>query len=74
MYKTVVMIEGRRDCYSAEDIVDSTITVGNLIALLEEYDEDTPIMLNNDNGYTYGEIHGYTIDEQEVEIEDDDED
>ena len=71
MYKTVVMIEGRRDCYGAEDIVNSTITVGNLIALLEEYDEDTPVMLNNDNGYTYGEIHGYTIDEQEVEIEDD---
>lgn len=72
MKKTVIMIEGRRDCYSADDIIESTITVGNLIALLEEYSEDTPVMINNDNGYTYGEIHGYTIEETEVEIDDED--
>lgn len=72
MKKTVIMIDGTRDTYSPENIVDDTIKVGNLIALLEEYDEDTPVMLINDNGYTYGGIHGYTIDEKEIDIDDED--
>lgn len=33
-----------------------TMTVGELIELLSEYDEDTPVYLRNDNGYTYGHI------------------
>ena len=32
------------------------MTVGELIAFLEGYDEDTPIYLGFDNGYTYGGI------------------
>lgn len=33
-----------------------TMTVGELIAFLEDYDEDTPVYLSFDNGYTYGGI------------------
>ena len=33
-----------------------TMTAGELIALLEQYDEDTPVYLRNDNGYTFGSI------------------
>ena len=69
MMKTVLMIDGRRDVYSAEDILDSTIKVGDLISFLEQYDEDTPVMINNDNGYTYGKITTYSIDEEDVEID-----
>ena len=36
------------------DQVRKTMTVGELIALLEDYDEDTPVYLSFDNGYTYG--------------------
>lgn len=32
------------------------MTVGELIEILQEYDEDSPIYLRNDNGYTYGSI------------------
>ena len=71
MWKTVIMIDGRRDCYSADDIVNKTITAGKLIAFLEQYDEDTPVMLENDGGYTYGSIHTYSIDEKDIEVEED---
>lgn len=48
-------IEANRTCYGAQD-VRRTMTVGELIALLEEFDEDTPVILSHDNGYTYGGI------------------
>lgn len=61
--KEVVLIDGKRSAYKISDVVDrvGTITVGELIAELEQYDEDTPVILCNDNGYTYGEITDYTI-------------
>lgn len=34
----------------------STMTAGELIAYLEDYDEDTKVYLSHDNGYTYGSI------------------
>lgn len=38
------------------DQIRKTMTVGELIAFLEGYDEDTPIYLSFDNGYTYSGI------------------
>lgn len=38
------------------DQIRKTMTVGELIAFLEDYDKDTPIYLSFDNGYTYGGI------------------
>ena len=76
MRKTVIYIEGRRDAYSADELIGRTIKVGDLISILSQYDDDTPVMINNDNGYTFGRINGSTIDEADVDIdeEDDDED
>ena len=48
-------IEGRRNGYSTEQC-GRTMTVGELINWLEQFDEDTEVYLNNDNGYTYGNI------------------
>ena len=50
-----VFIEGRRDGYSPEQC-GRTMTVGELIAYLENFDEDAKIYLENDGGYTYGYI------------------
>ena len=36
--------------------VRSTLTVGELIELLSQFDESTPVMTAQDNGYTYGGI------------------
>ena len=33
-----------------------TLSVAELIAILEEFDGDTPIYLKHDGGYTYGAI------------------
>ena len=53
--KEVLKIEARREGYSF-DQVRRTMTVGELIEVLQNYDEDTPIYLSHDNGYTYGGI------------------
>ncbi len=50
------------------DQVGGTMTAGELIRFLEDYDEDTPIFLSFDKGYTYGSIMEKNFDE----IEDDD--
>lgn len=52
-----LFINGNRNGYSP-DQCGRTLTVGELIELLEYYDEDTPMFLRNDNGYTYGSITG----------------
>ena len=62
-----ISIEGTRTAYAPTDIVNKvgTLTVGELIEILSGFDEDLPVVLNNDNGYTYGEIVEYNIEEVE---------
>lgn len=48
-------IKGKRNGY-APDQCGRTLTVGELIEILSEFDEDRPVYLCNDNGYTYGSI------------------
>lgn len=50
-----LMIEGRREGYGPDQL-RATMTVGDLIEYLSQFDEDTKVILNNDNGYTYGSI------------------
>ena len=64
---TVLMIDGRRDCYSGSDLIGKTMTVMELRSYISCYDDDTPIMICNDNGYTYGKITGASIREEEIE-------
>ena len=65
-----LFITGKRNGYSPEQC-GRTLTVGELIELLEECDEDSPVYLKNDGGYTYGSITRYDfemrIDEEEEE-------
>ena len=58
-------IEGRRNGYSPKQC-ENTMTVAELMAFLEEFDEDTPVYIQNDNGYTYG-----SIDERSFEYDSD---
>ena len=46
------------------------MTVGELIDILSQYDEDQPVYIRNDNGYTYGSVQMDSITEGE---EDEDE-
>lgn len=51
-----VFINGKRNGY-APDQCGETMTVKELIEMLEGYDEDALVFLSNDNGYTYGSIN-----------------
>lgn len=57
-----IYIEGRRNGYNPTQC-GKTMTVGELMAYLEQFDEDAEIYLKNDNGYTYGSIDDYSFEE-----------
>lgn len=61
--KARVIIQTERQCYSPEQ-VNGTMTVGELKKLLEEYEEDSPIYLSFDNGYTYGGLNHDDFEEE----------
>jgi len=60
----------QRNGYSP-DQCGSTMTVGELIQYLSQYDESTKIYYSNDNGYTYGSIKDYLIEEHDEEESED---
>lgn len=64
-------IEGKTNGY-APDQCGHTMTVAELIAFLSEFDEDRPVYLRNDRGYTFGSITEadiYPAEEKEGEDE-----
>jgi hypothetical protein len=61
-----VIIETFRQCYAFSQ-VDSTMTVGELIAALQEYDEDAKIYLSYDNRYTVSGITSGMIEAEEAD-------
>lgn len=67
-----LFIEGRRNGYNPSQC-GRTMTVGDLIAYLEQFDEDAPIYLKNDNGYTYGSIDEMSFEEHDDEEGDEEE-
>lgn len=64
--KEYLTIETHRNGYSV-DQCGHTLTVSELIDYLSQWDEDTPVYLSNDNGYTYGSINFDDINSAEVD-------
>lgn len=64
--------EAVREGYGPEQ-VRGTMTVGELIDFLSQYDEDTPIYTTHDNRYTFGGIREDMFSEVFDNEEDDDE-
>lgn len=60
-YKEYVTIEAHREGYGVDQI-GHTMTVGELVSYLTQWDDDTPVCISNDNGYTYGSISYSDID------------
>lgn len=54
----------RRNGYGTDQCGD-TLTVRELIEILENYDEDMEVFLRNDDGYTYGSIYEEDFEEHE---------
>ena len=61
-----LIISTSRDAYSTKDVY-GTMTVGDLKAFLEDLEDDTPIYLSFDSGYTYGALKENMM---EIEYED----
>ena len=65
-----LIIEANREGY-AIDQINRTMTVGELISMLEQFDEDTPVYLGHDRQsygfYTYGGITEKCFNEEEDE-------
>ena len=75
MSKKVIIIEGRRDAYSISD-VGSTMTVGELIDTLRNFNYDDPVYIGSDRQsygyYTYGRVdvnYEYIEDDEDEEEE-----
>lgn len=60
----VLYIEGRRNGYGP-DQCGRTMTVAELIDYLSQFDEELPVYLSNDQGYTYGNIDEDSFEEGE---------
>jgi hypothetical protein len=67
----MLIVNASRNGYSPEQC-GKTMTVGELILELECFDSEVPIYLSHDNGYTYGSITVYDIEEREDETKDED--
>ena len=65
-----ITLETKREGYSP-DQCGSTMTVGELIQYLSQFDESSKIYFWNDNGYTYGSLKNYQV---QVDYEEEDED
>ena len=59
MSKSAVVFEAPRDGYTIKQIEDKALTIGEVIDILSQFDEDDLFVLSHDNGYTYGSIERY---------------
>ncbi len=66
--RRLIFIEGTRSGYGPEQC-GRTFTAGELAEFFSQFDEDTPVYLRNDNGYTYGEINERTVEACDFEEE-----
>ena len=66
--KKAVVFESRREGYGIGQI-GNPLTVGELIGMLEELDEDMLVIVGHDNEYTYGTLSRTASIRREVEGE-----
>lgn len=64
-----LIIDAKRERYSISQI-RRTLTVGELKDLLEEYDDETPIYLSHDDGYSYGGLSYDSLNEKDTDDND----
>lgn len=57
----MVLLKTNRSGYLPKQVEDSTITVRELIELLENCNKNDKVFFSNDNGYTYGYINEDTV-------------
>lgn len=69
-----LLINAHRNGYDT-DQCGNTMTVAELIAFLGQYEDETPVFLKHDRGYTYGSINEWDFEDgDDCEYEEDPED
>ncbi|GIZ15521.1 hypothetical protein [Capnocytophaga catalasegens] len=63
---TRIEITPHKNGYSPEQC-GKTLSVAELIEILQQYDKESLVYFNNDNGYTFGSINESDIEEVENE-------
>ena len=66
---SIIYIDADRSGYAPEQ-VSNTMTIGELMNYLEQFDEDAKVYLRHDNGYTYGGITERSFEEDTKEGDD----
>lgn len=69
----VVAMECNRVGYGPDQVMNDSMTVGELIRCLEGFDSDMKIVTSHDDGYTYGPIYSSDFREENAYDDDDDE-
>ena len=59
-----VLINAKRNGYGT-DQCSNTMTVGELIEYLQQFEEDAPVYLKHDGGYTFGSITAADFEESD---------
>ena len=57
----MVLLKTNRSGYTPKQVEDGTITVRELIDILENCNKNDKVFFSNDNGFTYGYINEDTI-------------
>ena len=70
MEKQIVAIKPERQFYGIKEALRTTMTVGELIAELQEFDEDAPVVFEFFNMHTFGAVSANRIDEYESDDDD----
>jgi protein-arginine kinase activator protein McsA len=65
--ETIVKLKVTRDEYDIRNASKYSISVSELVEILERCPQDAKIVFDNDNGFTFGEISPNTIRVVEVE-------
>ena len=69
----IIKMNVSRDDYSIRNTANESITVGELIDALRDYDSDAKIVFSNDRGYTYGIVSADCIEEEWIESREEEE-
>lgn len=55
--RRAVVFEAPRDGYAIDQVANGAMTVGELREILDDYDDETLVILSHVRGYTYGSIN-----------------
>lgn len=62
----IVTIETRRTGYNIDQVINKTMTIGELIEILRGFNSNDKVIFSNDGGYTYGEIDEIDIKDRTI--------